>query len=72
MFLNAFLVMCGIACGMPLLFISNRLCRKYLPDARHNDYNERSIELMAERNRLDAIKAEALQELVKCALQSST
>jgi hypothetical protein len=63
MFVSAFLVMCGIACGMPLLFISNRLCRKYLPDSTHNDYNRRSIELMEERNRLDSLKVEALQEL---------
>ena len=70
-FVNAFLVMCGIACGMPLLFIANRLSRRYLPDS-HKDLNQRSVELMEERNRLDAIKAEALQELVKCALRSST
>lgn len=63
-FLNAFLAMCGLACGMPLLFVANRLSRKYLPDPEKS-LNRRSVELMEERNRLDAIKAEALQEMNK-------
>lgn len=63
-FVNAFLVMCGIACGMPLLFIANRLSRKYLPDSKHDDFNKRTIALMEERNRLDLLKAQSLEQLV--------
>lgn len=63
-FLNALFVMCGIACGMPLLFVANRLSRKYLPDSEKS-LNQRSVELMEERNRLDVLKCEALQTIVE-------
>lgn len=63
-FVNAFLAMCGIACGMPLLFVANRLSRKYLPDSEKS-LNRRSVELMEERNNLDRWKLEALRELVE-------
>lgn len=66
MFVNAFMAMCGIACGLPLLFVVHALCRKYTPDQARN-LNERSVELMEERNRLDAIKAESLERIAACA-----
>lgn len=63
-FLNAFFAMCGIACGMPLLFISSHWCRKWSTrDTRFDEYQQRSIELMAERNVIDEEKLAALKAI---------
>lgn len=66
-FINAFLATCGIAAGIPVLFIAQRISARYFPEAKNTDLNRRSVELMEERNRLDSIKAECLERIAAMA-----
>ena len=63
-FVSALLAMCGIACGIPLLFASHWLCRRCFPrDSRLDEYQNDTLALMEERNGLDRRKVAALEAL---------
>lgn len=69
-FLNAFLVMCGIAAGLPLLRLSGWLSRVWIPQIV-SSFEEKTLALMAERNLLDAEKVQALESLADTAWDRS-
>ncbi len=61
-FLNAFWVMCGIAAGLPLLRLSGWISRLWIPQIV-SSFEEKTLALMAERNRLDEKKVASLESL---------